>query len=251
MQLDSLNNEKNDKSNLENETKINKSENNFSIKSVEEKTISEYDVGHEEDVCEDFDTLYKVNIGRHRNADSILYIIKTTIDEVDYIFSLKGTEKSDSYSIEFHTVKYGYALVGKQDGLGTSFIKNIFKARNIFVEKAYELSNGKIKRLESRQSLNGNKKEDIELKKKSLLSSDKALSELGLEFSNFENMNPQDINSAYEAATSLGYIDYDPKVGTAINTGRHSAFLKLYERYFLNWNVIEDGSNSIILERKD
>lgn len=243
MQISFTDNEKNDRNNLESEAKVNVSENNFSIKNTEEKDVNEDYLENYDDVCTELNTLYRVNIERNKKANTILYIIKTQIDGIDYVFSLNGSEKSDTYIIEFHTVKYGYALVGKQDGLGTSFIKSIFKARNIFVEKAYEMSGGNIKKLESIQSQNGNKIQDFEIKKKTLLES-------GLGYSNLDDMNSQEINVLYDKAVNLGQIDYDTSVKQVSNDGRHSAFLKLYERYFLNWNVREQGDNRIVLERK-
>ncbi len=244
MQLDYPSNEKNDKNNLESEAKINKSENNFSIKNVVEKTVNAENLYYYEDICDEFNVLYKVKIERKKNADTDLYIIKTVIDGIEYVFSLCSADAvANKYIIEFHTVKYGYALVGKQDGLGTSFIKNIFKARNIFTEKAYELSEGNIKTIESVQSLNGNTKEDIDTKKQELI-------KLNQGSDIFEDMNPQDINVLYEKAVRTGQIDYDNKIENIVNEKRHSVFLKLYERYFLNWNVTELSKSRIILERK-
>lgn len=245
MQISFTGNENNDKSNLENETKVNVVENNFSIKNVEEKTIDAESIHHYEEVCNEFDVLYKVKIKRQKNADTNLYIIKTIIDDVDYVFSLTSADAvANKYIIEFHTVKYGYALIAKQDGLGNSFVKNIFKARNIFTEKAYELSNGQIKTIESVQSLNGNTKEDIEMKKQELI-------KLNQGSDIFSEMNPQDINVLYEKAVRTGQVDYDTKIENVINEKRHSAFLKLYERYFLNWNVTELSKSRIIMERKE
>jgi hypothetical protein len=244
MQINFTSNEKNYKNNLESDAVVSVSENNFSIKNVVEKNVNEDYLELYDDVCEESNILYIVSVDRKRRANTIVYILKTVIDGVEYVFSLKGSEKSDIYTIEFHTAKYGYALVGKQDGLGTSFVKNIFKARNIFVEKAYELSDGKIRVLESVQSQNGNKIQDFEVKKKALL-------DANIGYTDLDELNSQEINVLYDKAVSVGQIDYDSSIKTVIHEGRHSAFLKLYERYFLNWNVREQGDNKIFLERKD
>ena len=58
-------------------------------------------------------------------------------------------------------------------------------------------------------------------------------------------------NVLYEKAVRTGQIDYDTKIENVINEKRHSAFLKLYERYFLNWNVTELSKSRIIMERKE